>query len=82
MMIQSFIIAEDKPEICEAINVFVMVSANYQCKYTTLYSEEMPLIHILLKSIQSVFFFKKIWPPILVLFHSSPACITLHLSIK
>lgn len=59
MMIKSFIIAEDKPEICEAINVFVMVSANYQCKYTTLYSEEMPLIHILLKSIQSVFFSKK-----------------------
>lgn len=59
MMIKSFIIAEDKHEICEAINVFVMVSANYQCKYTTLYSEEMPLIHILLKSIQSVFFFSK-----------------------
>lgn len=56
MMIQTLITAEDKPEICEAINVFVMVSANYQCKYTTLCSEEMPLIHILLKSIQSGFF--------------------------
>lgn len=59
MMIKSFIVAEDKPKICEAIDVFVMVSANYRCKYTTLYSEEMPLIHILLKSIQSVFSFKK-----------------------
>lgn len=50
-MIKTFIIAEDKPEICETINLFVMVSANYQCKYTTLYSEEMPLIH-------TVIFFK------------------------
>lgn len=58
-MIKILIIAEDKPEICEAINVFVMVSANYQCKYTTFYSEEMPLIHILLKSVQSVIIFLK-----------------------